>query len=97
MQCKFKLSITVVFFVGYRHVRLLSNTGEAIDNCCLFVHIAITNKRGGGVSPVFIVVFVCLNYTTAMFNSYRFLQTLYFLIHVTQHLPVQMKDEENIP
>ncbi|KAL4224626.1 Inactive phospholipase C-like protein 2 [Mactra antiquata] len=33
---------------GYRHVRLLSNTGDAIDNCCLFVHVAITNKRGGG-------------------------------------------------
>ncbi|XP_060582672.1 inactive phospholipase C-like protein 2 [Ruditapes philippinarum] len=33
---------------GYRHVRLLSNTGDPIENCCLFVHVAITNKRGGG-------------------------------------------------
>ncbi|KAJ8299405.1 hypothetical protein KUTeg_023465 [Tegillarca granosa] len=33
---------------GYRHVRLLSNTGDPIENCSLFVHIAITNKRGGG-------------------------------------------------
>ncbi|WAR03454.1 PLCL2-like protein, partial [Mya arenaria] len=33
---------------GYRHIRLLSNTGEPIENCCLFIHVAITNKRGGG-------------------------------------------------
>ncbi|XP_055957983.1 inactive phospholipase C-like protein 2 isoform X2 [Patella vulgata] len=33
---------------GYRHIRLLSNTGSIILNCTLFVHIAITNKRGGG-------------------------------------------------
>ncbi|XP_064601802.1 inactive phospholipase C-like protein 2 [Liolophura sinensis] len=33
---------------GYRHLRLLSNTGDAIEKCTLFVHIAITNKRGGG-------------------------------------------------
>lgn len=31
-------------------MRLLSNTGDPIENCVLFVHIAITNKRGGGVS-----------------------------------------------
>lgn len=33
---------------GYRHIRLYSNTGETIPNCTLFVHVAITNKRGGG-------------------------------------------------
>ncbi|KAL5007407.1 hypothetical protein ScPMuIL_016213 [Solemya velum] len=33
---------------GYRHMHLLSNTGEMIESCTLFVHIAITNKRGGG-------------------------------------------------
>ncbi|XP_046407217.1 inactive phospholipase C-like protein 2 isoform X1 [Ischnura elegans] len=33
---------------GYRHIRLLSNTGEALENSSLFVHIAITNKKGGG-------------------------------------------------
>ncbi|KAK3103478.1 hypothetical protein FSP39_019535 [Pinctada imbricata] len=33
---------------GYRHIRLLSNTGDTMENCTLFVHIAITNKRGGG-------------------------------------------------
>ncbi|XP_077986792.1 inactive phospholipase C-like protein 2 [Glandiceps talaboti] len=33
---------------GYRHIRLLSNTGEALGNASLFVHIAITNRRGGG-------------------------------------------------
>ncbi|XP_065351230.1 inactive phospholipase C-like protein 2 isoform X1 [Cloeon dipterum] len=33
---------------GYRHIRLLSNTGEPLENSFLFVHIAITNKKGGG-------------------------------------------------
>ncbi|XP_078331805.1 inactive phospholipase C-like protein 2 [Crassostrea virginica] len=33
---------------GYRHIRLCSNTGEIIPNCTLFIHVAITNKRGGG-------------------------------------------------
>ncbi|XP_077861645.1 inactive phospholipase C-like protein 2 [Saccoglossus kowalevskii] len=33
---------------GYRHIRLLSNTGEILGNASLFVHIAITNRRGGG-------------------------------------------------
>ncbi|KAG8234834.1 hypothetical protein J437_LFUL015148, partial [Ladona fulva] len=33
---------------GYRHIRLLSNTGEPLDNSSLFVHVAITNKKGGG-------------------------------------------------
>ncbi|XP_048779849.2 inactive phospholipase C-like protein 1 isoform X2 [Ostrea edulis] len=33
---------------GYRHIRLCSNTGEEIPNCTLFIHVAITNKRGGG-------------------------------------------------
>ncbi|XP_070532655.1 inactive phospholipase C-like protein 2 isoform X2 [Ptychodera flava] len=33
---------------GYRHIGLLSNTGEPLGNASLFVHIAITNRRGGG-------------------------------------------------
>ncbi|XP_071853664.1 inactive phospholipase C-like protein 2 isoform X2 [Apostichopus japonicus] len=33
---------------GYRHFTLLSNTGESLAPASLFVHIAITNKRGGG-------------------------------------------------
>ncbi|KAK7099199.1 hypothetical protein V1264_003379 [Littorina saxatilis] len=33
---------------GYRHIQLLSNTGNTMQNCTLFVHVAITNKRGGG-------------------------------------------------
>nr|CAD7404918.1 unnamed protein product [Timema cristinae] len=33
---------------GYRHIRLLSNTGEPLENATLFVHVAITNKKGGG-------------------------------------------------
>ncbi|XP_055899262.1 inactive phospholipase C-like protein 2 isoform X5 [Biomphalaria glabrata] len=33
---------------GYRHIQLLSNTGSPMENCTLFLHVAITNKRGGG-------------------------------------------------
>ncbi|XP_022097790.1 inactive phospholipase C-like protein 2 isoform X2 [Acanthaster planci] len=33
---------------GYRHFTLLSNTGESIEPASLFVHVAVTNKRGGG-------------------------------------------------
>jgi hypothetical protein len=58
---------------GYRHIQLLSNTGNTMPNCTLFVHVAITNKRGGGVSinklstshhpphphPPFVCVCVC--------------------------------------
>ncbi|XP_066997278.1 inactive phospholipase C-like protein 2 isoform X2 [Anabrus simplex] len=33
---------------GYRHIRLLSNTGEPLESSTLFVHVAITNKKGGG-------------------------------------------------
>lgn len=34
---------------GYRHIRLKSLYGRDIPNCYLFVHVAITDKRGGGV------------------------------------------------
>ncbi|XP_033095373.1 inactive phospholipase C-like protein 2 isoform X2 [Anneissia japonica] len=33
---------------GYRHLTLYSNTGESLAPASLFVHIAVTNKRGGG-------------------------------------------------
>ncbi|XP_071495171.1 inactive phospholipase C-like protein 2 [Diadema antillarum] len=33
---------------GYRHITLLSNTGETLAPASLFVHVAVTNKRGGG-------------------------------------------------
>ncbi|XP_029428603.1 inactive phospholipase C-like protein 2 isoform X2 [Rhinatrema bivittatum] len=33
---------------GYRHVPLQSLTGEFLSNTTLFVHIAVTNRRGGG-------------------------------------------------
>uniref|UniRef100_UPI00398F314F inactive phospholipase C-like protein 1 n=1 Tax=Pristiophorus japonicus TaxID=55135 RepID=UPI00398F314F len=33
---------------GYRHIPLLSFTGEEIEHATLFVHIAITDRRGGG-------------------------------------------------
>ncbi|CAI4232310.1 unnamed protein product [Auanema sp. JU1783] len=33
---------------GYRHIHLLNNEGDPLDNATLFVHIAITNRRGGG-------------------------------------------------
>ena len=36
--------------VGFRHVRLRSNTGEVLVNSTLFVHVAVTNRKGGGVS-----------------------------------------------
>ncbi|KAG0710031.1 Inactive phospholipase C-like protein 1 [Chionoecetes opilio] len=33
---------------GYRHVRLLSSMGEPIESATLFVHVSISNKKGGG-------------------------------------------------
>lgn len=50
-------------FTGYRHIRLCSNTGEEIPNCTLFIHVAITNKRGGGVSGLFIMHIVWCIFT----------------------------------
>jgi inactive phospholipase C-like protein 2 len=37
---------------GYRHIPLLNNEGDPLENSTVFVHIAITNRRGGGVSPI---------------------------------------------
>lgn len=34
---------------GYRHVRLLSNLGEALENTTLFVHVAVSEKWAGEV------------------------------------------------
>jgi len=34
---------------GFRHIRLRSNTGEVLVNSTLFVHVAVTNRKGGGV------------------------------------------------
>uniref|UniRef100_A0AC34Q2Q5 Phosphoinositide phospholipase C n=1 Tax=Panagrolaimus sp. JU765 TaxID=591449 RepID=A0AC34Q2Q5_9BILA len=33
---------------GYRHISLLNNEGDPLENSTLFVHVAITNRRGGG-------------------------------------------------
>ncbi|KAH7731721.1 hypothetical protein AAVH_00619 [Aphelenchoides avenae] len=33
---------------GYRHIPLLNNEGDPLENSTLFVHVAITNQRGGG-------------------------------------------------
>ncbi|KAI6235589.1 Phosphoinositide phospholipase C [Aphelenchoides besseyi] len=33
---------------GYRHIPLLNNEGEPLENSTLFVHVAVTNRRGGG-------------------------------------------------
>ncbi|XP_045102897.1 inactive phospholipase C-like protein 1 isoform X1 [Portunus trituberculatus] len=33
---------------GYRHMRLLSSMGEPIESATLFVHVSISNKKGGG-------------------------------------------------
>jgi inactive phospholipase C-like protein 2 len=38
------------YAAGYRHITLLNNEGDPLENCTLFVHVAITNRRGGGVS-----------------------------------------------
>ncbi|XP_046458108.1 inactive phospholipase C-like protein 1 isoform X2 [Daphnia pulex] len=36
---------------GYRHVRLLSNLGEALENTTLFVHVAVSEKWAGELLP----------------------------------------------
>lgn len=41
--------ILLLFNLGYRHIPLLNNEGELLENSTIFVHIAITNRRGGGV------------------------------------------------
>ncbi|CCD72879.1 Phosphoinositide phospholipase C [Caenorhabditis elegans] len=33
---------------GYRHIYLLNNEGDPLEHATLFVHVAITNRRGGG-------------------------------------------------
>uniref|UniRef100_A0A7I4YAT9 Phosphoinositide phospholipase C n=2 Tax=Haemonchus contortus TaxID=6289 RepID=A0A7I4YAT9_HAECO len=33
---------------GFRHVPLLNSEGDPLPNATLFVHVAVTNKRGGG-------------------------------------------------
>lgn len=33
---------------GYRHITLRDNEGEELPNSVLLVHVAVTNKRGGG-------------------------------------------------
>ncbi|KIH54542.1 hypothetical protein ANCDUO_15311, partial [Ancylostoma duodenale] len=35
-------------FAGFRHVPLLNSEGDVLPNATLFVHVAVTNKRGGG-------------------------------------------------
>jgi hypothetical protein len=48
--------LVCLFTSGYRHICLLSNTGEPLENSTLFVHVAITNKKGGGVSTSCIII-----------------------------------------
>lgn len=43
----------VAKLIGYRHVRLLSNLGEALENTTLFVHVAISDKWAGEVVSLF--------------------------------------------
>lgn len=53
---KYDLSITTGQYTipleclqpGYRHVPLQSLTGEELSHSTLFVHVALTNRRGGG-------------------------------------------------
>jgi len=46
--------------LGYRHIRLRSNTGEVLINSTLFVHVAVTNRKGGGVSSNLLHTYVTL-------------------------------------
>ncbi|EFX86832.1 hypothetical protein DAPPUDRAFT_207590, partial [Daphnia pulex] len=41
---------------GYRHVRLLSNLGEALENTTLFVHVAVSEKWAGEVFDLSIYI-----------------------------------------
>ena len=41
--------LVVSLGLGFRHVRLLSNLGEALENATLFVHVAISEKWAGEV------------------------------------------------
>ena len=54
---------------GYRHVRLLSSMGEPMDNATLFVHVSVTNKKGGGVSMVVNVLFLYCERLTSSLHS----------------------------
>lgn len=51
---RYKNFLFFKLFLGYRHLPLLNNEGDPIENSTLFVHIAITNRRGGGV-----LLFIC--------------------------------------
>ncbi|CAB1438959.1 unnamed protein product [Pleuronectes platessa] len=37
---------------GFRHIPLQSLTGEVLPHTLLFVHVAITNRRGGAILPL---------------------------------------------
>ena len=56
----------LLHIAGYRHIQLLSNTGNPMPNCTLFVHVAITNKRGGGVSSCFFSLLTDLRLYTSL-------------------------------
>ena len=48
---QFSLTKSAVWesFTGYRHIRLLSATGENLDPATLFVHVTITSISDAGV------------------------------------------------
>lgn len=50
---RYKNVLFFKLFLGYRHLPLLNNEGDPIENSTLFVHIAITNRRGGGVDFIY--------------------------------------------
>lgn len=55
-------------FSGYRHIRLLSSMGEPMENATLFVHVSISNKRGGVSS--FVNFNKNLNFTSNYFKIF---------------------------
>ena len=72
-------------FSGYRHIRLLCNTGDIIKNCTLFVHVAITNKRGGGVSMSVRGWLLLLNIYILVYPEYAKLVSFTFNLDTVGH------------
>lgn len=54
-----KLKLHFAAASGYRHIPLSNNEGDLLENCTLFVHVAVTNRRGGGVINNFFAKFYC--------------------------------------
>jgi hypothetical protein len=53
---------------GYRHVRLLSNLGEALENTTLFVHVAVSEKWAGEVLDFQYFLYLYASFCFKMFE-----------------------------